>query len=308
MTQLVEESSAATPAKEFRFTNPGGMERWGFPSHLGTLDFDSEGDFPRQPTRIILLTSASAPDIGEWISANATGSWNILLGSFARDRAPSMEQDSILQFFTREEPYGIRVANQGVRAWAVALASAALHPAITARSAPIALEEDQAIRETSAHTWSSDLQLLLLEEQLVSYFSKLVHEAVDEVFLDGMESMFSNSLTSIVREHAHTAVRAIGRLLTSGKANAEATGEILRQLGSIENPPTHRSRLKILTDHLRSPDPRIRDAASLGLAAIDDPVAIRDVQEALERESSSKLRGNLELVLDQLRSTQWQDS
>ena len=308
MTQLVEESSAATPAKEYRFINPRGMERWGFPSHLGTLDIDSQGDFACRPTRIILLTSASAPDIEEWISANATGGWNTLKRSFAHDTVPSTEQDAMRQLFIQEEPYGIGGANQGVRAWAVALASAVLHPAITTRAVPIVLEEVQAIPETSTHTWDSDLRDLLLEEQLVSYFTNLVREAADEVFLDGMESVFSQSLTKITREYGDTCVRSIQRLLTAGEADAEVAGEILRQMGSSENPPTHRSRLKILTDQLHSPDPRIRDGASLGLAAMDDPVAMGDIQKALERESSPRLRGNLILVLDQLQSTKWQDS
>ena len=147
MTQLVKESSAATPAKEYRFINPGGMEHWGFPGHLATLDIDPEGDFSRRPTRIVLLTSASAPDIGERVSANATADWNILQRSLTHDTVPSTERGALRQFFIQEDPYDIRGANQGVRAWAVALVSTALHSAITTRLVPTVPEEDRVIHE-----------------------------------------------------------------------------------------------------------------------------------------------------------------
>ena len=146
------------------------------------------------------------------------------------------------------------------------------------------------------------------EEELVNYFKGILGEAADEVFSDGMETAFSRRLIAVVENRGEIAVRAIRRVLSSGRADAEAEGEILRQMGSIEDHRTHRDRLMLLIDKLQSPDPRIRDAASLGLAALDDPVATRAVQRAVEKETSSQLRGNLQLVLDQLQSTRWQVS
>ena len=300
MTQLIEGSTAPTFAEEPRLIDPADI------GHRRLQDIDSEISFLSSLIRVMFLTSASDLSIGDRLSSSATGGWKVLKIPLAHDRISSLVDDAKLQPSIWYEPYGTRGANQVAREWAVALASAANHPAITTRAVPIILEEEQAIPEMSAHTWNSDLRVLLLEEQLVSYFTNLVREAADEAFLDGMESVFSHRLTRAVEDYGDTAVLAIGRLLDLDQANVEVAGEILRQVGSMADSRTHHSRLATLVDKLQSPDPRIRDAASLGLAALDDPETIADVQKALDRESSPQLRSNLKLVVDQLRTTKWQ--
>ena len=155
---------------------------------------------------------------------------------------------------------------------------------------------------------ATDDSVFLLEEQLINYLGQLVHEAADEVFSDGMESPFSRRLVATFETFGEVSIRAIARLIDSGSANAEVVGELLRQLGSIEDHFTHYSRLTILVNSLQDHDPRIRDAASLGIAALDNPIAIGAVRNALERESSPYLQRNLMLVLDQLQETKWQGS
>ena len=76
----------------------------------------------------------------------------------------------------------------------------------------------------------------------------------------------------------------------------------------MEAPRTRRSRLAVLTSSLKSPDPRLRDAASIGLAALDDPAAIEDLRDAVDREAVPQLRHNLTLALDQLQAAQWPTS
>ena len=141
-------------------------------------------------------------------------------------------------------------------------------------------------------------------ELLVDYFKRLVHDSVDEVFVDGMESALSKGINVAVETFGESAVTAIEKLLGTDGANVEVVGEILRQLGSIEDPWTHYRRLSILTDNLKSTDPRIRDAAAIGIAALDDPAATDAIRGALDQESSLQLQGNLRLVLDQLQATQ----
>ena len=302
MTQLVDASTAPNFAEDSRLIDPIDIG----PRLLG--DIDSEGSILRSLTPVMFPTLANELGIGDWMSSNATGGWKMLQVPLARNRVSSLVDDAGVQSSMRYEPYSARRGIQGAREWAAGLASVTNCPTRTTRVVPIVPEDHQAIPDTSAHTWNADLQALLLEEQLLGYFIKLVREAADEVFFDGMESVFSQHMNSAIGEYGDAAVHAIQRLLSSRKADAETAGEILRQMGSIGDPPTHRSRLNILTDQLKSPDPRIRDAASLGLAALDDPTAIGEVQKALASESSSRLRGNLRLVLDQLQLTQWQGS
>lgn len=143
-----------------------------------------------------------------------------------------------------------------------------------------------------------------LEVQLFEHFGNLIDEASDEVFIDGVDSMFSHRMTLAIENYGNVAVGAIDRLIGLRHTNAEVLGEILRLLGSIVGQKTHHSRLTVLLQNLQSPDPRIRDAASLGLAALDDPAAIDAVERSVDREPSLQLQANLRLVMDQLRSTQ----
>ena len=149
---------------------------------------------------------------------------------------------------------------------------------------------------------------LLWEGQLLRYLGQIIREATEQVFLDGMESTFSRQLSWAIKIFGYVAIQSIERVLTSGEGNAEVLGEILRQLGSVEDPLTQHGRLTILIDNLQAPDPRIRDAAALGIAALDDPTALSTVQTALDRETSPKLRNNLNLVIGQLQATKCQVS
>ncbi len=148
-----------------------------------------------------------------------------------------------------------------------------------------------------------------LEAYLVRRLKTTFVEAVDEVFADGMESTFSRKLHAVVRTYGDVAISAINRLMQFERVNAEVAAEALRQIGSTVDPRSLRSRLTLLLYKLESPDPRIRDAASLGIAALDDPAAIGAIRRAIGRERSAVLRRNLQLVLDQLQATQrWRAS
>ena len=104
--------------------------------------------------------------------------------------------------------------------------------------------------------------------ELAAALQELWEVDADEVFVDGMESAFSRKLTLAVEIHGDIAVCAIERLMTCDSVNVEVAGEILRQIGSMQDPRTHRSRLAVLTSNLKVTDPRLRDAASIGLGGI----------------------------------------
>jgi hypothetical protein len=128
-------------------------------------------------------------------------------------------------------------------------------------------------------------------------------EGVDEVFADGMESAFSRKVRIIILRYGNVAISAIDKVMQFERINAEVAAEALRQIGTIIDARSLQSRLTLLSRKLQSLDPRIRDAASLGIAALDDPVAIREISRAIERENSLLIKRNLQLVLDQLEAT-----
>ena len=133
---------------------------------------------------------------------------------------------------------------------------------------------------------------------------RIVAESAWENFADGMESALSRKLHSLIRAHGGEAVGAIGAFIKSGLADAESAEEILRQVGYSEDAATRAARLDLLVDSLFSPSPRVRDAASLGIAGMDDPAAINAVETALANEPTEFIRDSLALVLEQLRETE----
>ena len=125
-----------------------------------------------------------------------------------------------------------------------------------------------------------------------------------EVFLDGMESRLSFWLKHMLGVGGNTTIRVIRSILNSEGLNAEEVGEILRVLGDFEDSMTHRSRLSLLLEYLKSPDSRTRDAASIGIASLDDPSALYEVEKAALCEDLPELKEDLQLVVDQLRARQ----
>jgi hypothetical protein len=146
------------------------------------------------------------------------------------------------------------------------------------------------------------------EETIRGNLDWLIAQSAHEVFFDGMESRLSYGLKQLMGVSGNATIRVIRSLMESGELNAEQVGEILRVLGDFDDPATHRSRLSVLLDSLRSPDSRVRDAASIGIASVDDPLALRDVEAAVEREQIPQLREDLQLVVDQLRAGQCRHS
>lgn len=167
------------------------------------------------------------------------------------------------------------------------------------------LGRDYLATETSTDIEPSSADV---EEKILHYIQKIANDSVDEVFIDGMESDFSRRLTVTLESYGKPAVGALERLIELDSSNVELVGEILRQVGEIEDLNTHQERLTLLTRNLDAPDPRIRDAAALGLASLDDPKAIDDLLEAWDRERYPQLKGNLRMVLDQLQYTRWPNS
>ena len=174
-------------------------------------------------------------------------------------------------------------------------------PSATARDATPALSP------TSA-TGSAINRELLLEAVLVRKLELCVREARDEQFVDGMDSEFASRIHDSIMKHGSVAVWAWERvMLKTGNAN-ETGEELLRQLGLLYDPATHGSRLRVLVDSLALSDPRMRDAAGLGLSFLDDVSALPKLRAAFDVEKNTWLRRNLNLVIDQLEASGCHDS
>ena len=122
-----------------------------------------------------------------------------------------------------------------------------------------------------------------------------------EVFEDGMDSRFSLELKRIIREHGDTAVHAARSIMSLKDVNPEVVAEAMRWLGHMRDSATHQTRRRVLEWALESPYGSVRDGASLGIEAMDDPESIPRLERAAGAEECGWLKKHMDGVLEQLR-------
>ena len=166
--------------------------------------------------------------------------------------------------------------------------------------------EDPSATKVSQPTYESAGSSITEEKRAVGigkYTEALFRSAREERFEDGTRSEFSRELTILVTEYGVAVVEAVTELIMSERVNGEVACEALRSLGEMHHPPSYSHRLKLLERSLRCSSPWVRDGGALGLAWLDDPVAIPHLREAVERENIDELRQDIRQVLTQLEAT-----
>ena len=139
-----------------------------------------------------------------------------------------------------------------------------------------------------------------MNEISVLEIESLFGDAEDEIFADGMNSVFGQKLEHIILHYGNASIGALEQALQSSHCNVEIAEEALRLVGNMMDAKTHDRRLEFLEHELKSTNIRIRNAASIGLEALDDIRAIPGIQKAINCEKSQRLKTNLEMVLKQL--------
>jgi HEAT repeat protein len=129
-------------------------------------------------------------------------------------------------------------------------------------------------------------------------------QANEETFDDGAESNFERVLVRLVHVGGNEAVKAIERVLEAPTTPTEIAGEVLRRLGAMTDGRSKKYRMSILQRYLASPSSRLRYAAAVGLAAMDDATTISAIVEAMQTESNRDILRTLEQVLEQLQATE----
>jgi hypothetical protein len=161
---------------------------------------------------------------------------------------------------------------------------------------------DKYIKPRLNKPFSSSTQLQIqenLEEEVIQLFSN----ALETTFEDGMESDLSRNLYRLLIKDSDRVLDALIGLILYDRFNEEVSSEALRWLGRYNHYSSYDRRRWLLERCLHSYSPRIRDAASLGLASMDDPHAIPFLREAIGREPYPELREDMNQVLNQLENT-----
>ena len=132
--------------------------------------------------------------------------------------------------------------------------------------------------------------------------SEAVASAAEEWFEDGIESVFSRTLSTLLYVYGDSVVAAVETFLNSPSANIEVAVEAVEWLGEANHPASHTYRKSLLEKLvLKSSSTRLRHGAAAGLAAMNDASSTPALLEAYGRETNQMLRRFLELVLAQFR-------
>ena len=137
-------------------------------------------------------------------------------------------------------------------------------------------------------------------EKMRDWFLEISRNSGDYIYADGMDSALSAGIDQAIRNLGEVAVDALRMVAMSGDVDEDTVGEILRQVGYIDDAPTRSRRLAVLHEFLSSEDVRIRDASLVGLSAMVDPASVGAVRAAYRRERSPELRRDLKWLLEEL--------
>jgi hypothetical protein len=126
--------------------------------------------------------------------------------------------------------------------------------------------------------------------------------ALEEEFEDGMSSNLARDLTMYIEREGEAGIRGLEMQVDSGFISIRVLAETLRVLGKIEHQNSRSARVALLIRQLNSDSHYVRDAAGLGLSAMQDARAIPHLRLAIDHEPLDELRRDLQQVIRDLES------
>ena len=142
--------------------------------------------------------------------------------------------------------------------------------------------------------------------------SRFISAEVDKLFTlakfidlePGMANEFSEGLEEAIEKYGELALGAVESLILNEETKSSIAMEAMQYIGYTDSGKWHDERRRMLERCLRrSRSAWVRDGAGLGLASLDDPKSIPALEKAIRNETSGALKGDLILVLHQLRDT-----
>lgn len=147
---------------------------------------------------------------------------------------------------------------------------------------------------------ASEIQLSPIMKELELIFDL----AKGENFEDGIETEFSQGIEIFINKHGVLAQKILETVIRHKIFAEQYIAEALLWIGDMEHDSTKDQRRSLLENALDSESVFIRDAAVSGLSYLSDPRSIQRLTEALKKESSQRVRTNIEGVLEYLHNIQ----
>lgn len=162
------------------------------------------------------------------------------------------------------------------------------------------IQEAELAQAVSSDSGTDSAGNLDAGKDLYATLLNLFAAARQEDFEDGVHTDFSRKLVQIIEMLGIPAIEVIASIIINDKTNPAVSAEALKWISHINQSRTYEFRRWLLERSLQSPFSRIRDAALIGIAAIDDPHSMAAIKDAIVRETCQELREDLKQVLYQL--------
>ena len=142
---------------------------------------------------------------------------------------------------------------------------------------------------------------LASKKRLQSLLTKLSNEAREEIFEDGMDSLFSKCLSLMLATYKNRVIQIIGDISFLNLIDPEVASEILITLARNDDIFTYRDRFRVITSALKLSSPIAREGSILALEMLNDKNSISILEKAINTEQSSYLKNEMRAVIDSLR-------
>ena len=138
------------------------------------------------------------------------------------------------------------------------------------------------------------------DHELEDRIEMILNLANEEGFRDGIFGRTSESLNLFVAEHPVNGIQHMAIRLTSESMNQVVAADIVRILGQIEHPFSHRDRVYIAECLLFSPSPIARDAGAVALVDLNEKQSVYTLEQAVESEQIPTLKADMQVALHEL--------
>lgn len=162
------------------------------------------------------------------------------------------------------------------------------------------IEQSQSLSKKPAYP---DLMMFTDEDDPMKAMAELCRSVNNDEYTSQVDPDFYPALSDAFQKWGEQALTAFEYLLEKNQLSSAVACHGTEEMGDIEHPPTHRVRRSFLEKLLSHSSRHLRDAASLGLATLDDPASLPALYQALDMEAFHLLHNRLQQVIDQLEAT-----
>lgn len=155
------------------------------------------------------------------------------------------------------------------------------------------------IEAVSEHSTAAITPSQALQDQLMS----LVSIARSEDFDDSLEGDFAKGLSRIIGDHQKITLDLIYQWIVSDRIDRSSASEAVILIGRFDTVEFRHIRREFLLRCLKAESVRIRYAAILGLAYLNDPKSLEGVKAAIEDEQIASMKRDIHQLIAQLEKT-----